>query len=197
MQHRKREDIKSANRLNIMDAALKVFADLGYAGTTIRDIIRESGLAIGTFYNYFPDKDAILDEIFSHEAKRLRLQLQKIRSQSTSPYYIIKSAYLALFETFTNHPLKLKLLTKNAGLIRTLLYEKGQLNAFIFELESDLQNIIDSGLVKPFNVKYTAWAMVGAGLEFLVQMAEDPSLDANDLADYISNLFLKGLDVQL
>lgn len=190
---KKRSEIKTANRINILDSALKVFGEIGFTGATIRDIIRESGLAIGTFYNYFPDKDAILEEIFSHEARRMRLELQKIRKESSNPVHVIRSAYLLLFETFTNHPLKLKLIIRNPDVIRNFLYQKGQLNAFIEELQHDLQNIIDRKIVPDFNVRYTSWAMVGAGLEFLAQMANDDALDPKELANYLSDLFLKGL----
>ena len=49
----KREETKASNRQAIIDAARIVFAELGYGATTVRDIIRATELASGTFYNYF------------------------------------------------------------------------------------------------------------------------------------------------
>ena len=38
----------------------RVFADIGYGAATVRDIVRGTDLATGTFYNYFPDKESVL-----------------------------------------------------------------------------------------------------------------------------------------
>src|SRR5439155_26452791 len=51
----RREATKQANRPAILDAARDVFAQLGYGAATVRDIVRRTDLATGTFYNYFPD----------------------------------------------------------------------------------------------------------------------------------------------
>src|ERR1700756_3535317 len=48
----KREQTKQQNRRAILDAARAVFSELGYETATVRDIIRRTGLAAGTFYNY-------------------------------------------------------------------------------------------------------------------------------------------------
>lgn len=55
----KREETKASNRQAIIDAARRVFAELGYGATTVRDIIRETELASGTFYNYFKSKEEV------------------------------------------------------------------------------------------------------------------------------------------
>ena len=36
-----------------------MFAELGYGAAGVRDIVRRTDLAAGTFYNYFPDKEAV------------------------------------------------------------------------------------------------------------------------------------------
>jgi AcrR family transcriptional regulator len=53
----KREQTKLANRSAILEAGRQIFAELGYEGTTVRDIIRRTELASGTFYNYFKSKE--------------------------------------------------------------------------------------------------------------------------------------------
>ena len=45
----KRERNKAANRTAILEAARRCFLELGYEAVTIRDVIRLSGLAAGTF----------------------------------------------------------------------------------------------------------------------------------------------------
>ena len=50
-------------RQRILDAAIESFETLGYDETTTAEIAREAGLAIGSVYDYFRDKRAILLEI--------------------------------------------------------------------------------------------------------------------------------------
>jgi len=51
------------NRDAILDAGRDVFAEIGYGGTTVRDIIRRTNLASGTFYNYFDSKEAVFNSL--------------------------------------------------------------------------------------------------------------------------------------
>jgi AcrR family transcriptional regulator len=50
----------AARRKQILDAAIKVFAAKGVHRATIREIARAAGLADGTIYNYFENKNALL-----------------------------------------------------------------------------------------------------------------------------------------
>src|SRR3954471_9064848 len=63
----RREERKAQNRAKLLEAARKVFAEKGYGEATARDIVRETDLATGTFYNYFEDKQdvfmALLEEM--------------------------------------------------------------------------------------------------------------------------------------
>ena len=55
----------------ILDAAVKVFARQGYFQSTISQIAKEAGVADGTIYLYFANKDDILVQIFSYRAKKV------------------------------------------------------------------------------------------------------------------------------
>src|SRR3972149_11829628 len=56
----RREGLRAERRQAILDAAMKVFAQRGYAAATIRAIAREANIAQGTIYLYFPSKRDIL-----------------------------------------------------------------------------------------------------------------------------------------
>ena len=43
-----------------MDAAIAVFRERGYEGTTVPAIAERAGIAQGTLYNYFPSKEKLL-----------------------------------------------------------------------------------------------------------------------------------------
>lgn len=47
----------------IVEAAARVFDEAGYLSTTTNEVAAEAGVSIGSLYQYFPNKDALLIEI--------------------------------------------------------------------------------------------------------------------------------------
>ena len=50
-----RQEQAAETRRNLLDAALRLFAENGYSATPVRDINRTAGVADGLLYHYFPD----------------------------------------------------------------------------------------------------------------------------------------------
>jgi AcrR family transcriptional regulator len=48
----------------IIEAAAKVFANMGYSGTLMADIAAEAGIGKGTIYEYFPSKEGLFFAVF-------------------------------------------------------------------------------------------------------------------------------------
>jgi AcrR family transcriptional regulator len=54
---------RNARRRQILDAALRCFSNQGFHRTTMKDIVKQSGLSPGAIYNHFSAKDEIIDAI--------------------------------------------------------------------------------------------------------------------------------------
>lgn len=54
-------ETKAATRQRILDSAQQLFAAQGFEATTTRDIARAAEIAVGTLFNYFPTKEAIVE----------------------------------------------------------------------------------------------------------------------------------------
>ncbi len=63
-------------RQKLLDAAEHVFGQAGYHNAGIAEITRRAGVALGTFYLYFPDKRAVFDELVRTLNHRLRREVQ-------------------------------------------------------------------------------------------------------------------------
>jgi len=65
----------------ILEAAVKVFARQGFHQSTVAQIAKEAGVADGTIYLYFKNKDDILVQFFSYRTKqvfdRFRAEVKK------------------------------------------------------------------------------------------------------------------------
>ena len=62
---------KAARRREILEGATQVFGDKGYAAATVDDIVARLGVARGTFYLYFSDKQDVFDALVDDFVTRL------------------------------------------------------------------------------------------------------------------------------
>ena len=114
----RREVTKAQNRAAILDAAREVFAELGYDAAGVRDIIRRTELASGTFYNYFPDKEAVFRAVVDESAQEVRRRLREARAGATTLEQFVGDAYLAWFRFLVEDRLMFELMHRNTGAIR-------------------------------------------------------------------------------
>ena len=61
-----RRDQADRRRAELIDAALALFAERGFRGTTIADIATATGTAHGLVYHYFSSKDELLSAVLDH-----------------------------------------------------------------------------------------------------------------------------------
>ena len=52
------------SRAQIIGASHRLFLMQGFHGTTMRQIAKESGMALGSLYNHFTDKEALFSAVF-------------------------------------------------------------------------------------------------------------------------------------
>jgi TetR/AcrR family fatty acid metabolism transcriptional regulator len=69
---------KEAKRQRILDAAVVEIARHGYYGTTVSTVARRAGVADGTIYLYFKNKEDILISVFQRAMRRFIEEAQRI-----------------------------------------------------------------------------------------------------------------------
>jgi TetR/AcrR family fatty acid metabolism transcriptional regulator len=72
-------------RERILKAAIKVFAKNGFYATRVSEIAKEAGVADGTIYLYFKNKDDVLITIFEDGIQRLLSILREV-AESDEPF---------------------------------------------------------------------------------------------------------------
>jgi AcrR family transcriptional regulator len=190
----KRERTKAANRAAILEAASEVFGEVGYGAASVRDIIRRTDLASGTFYNYFPDKESIFRAIVEDTGAEARRRVQAARRQATSARGFIEDSYRAYFEFIVEDPATHALMARNSGTIRAF-FDEGPAPLAGGELVEDLRAAIAAGYVPDaIDVEYTANAMVALGVELGARMIERDPPDVEGATRFATELFLGGLE---
>lgn len=76
---------RETKRLGILDAALEAFCELGFAGAKIVDIARRAGVAEGTIYLYFDNKDELWRVLFEANLILFTHQLERELSAIVDP----------------------------------------------------------------------------------------------------------------
>src|SRR6266496_112797 len=61
----------SETRAKLLAAARRAFAELGYARARVEDVVNRAGVGHGTFYAYFPNKQAALEALVREHAGTL------------------------------------------------------------------------------------------------------------------------------
>lgn len=62
---------RERTRRQLIDAAIRVFAEKGVANSSIQEIAVAAGVANGTFYNHFPTKEAVMEAVAVQTARIL------------------------------------------------------------------------------------------------------------------------------
>jgi AcrR family transcriptional regulator len=188
----KREATKAANRAAILEAAREVFGAVGYGAASVRDIIRGTDLAAGTFYNYFPDKESIFRALIDDVGAEARRRVQVARRSATTARGFVEDGYRAYFEFIVEDPANHAFLARNAGTIRAM-FEDGPVPLGTRELADDLRRAIEAGQLPPMDLEYAANVMMAVGIELGLRLMERDPPDVEGATRFATDLFLGGL----
>src|SRR5215469_12288585 len=100
----RREQTKIQNRETILAAARQVFAELGFAAATVRDIVRATPLASGTFYNYFKSKEEVYLALRDEAALAIRPRLRQARQSALSAEEFAAGHFRIFFHFAAENP---------------------------------------------------------------------------------------------
>jgi len=189
----RRERTKAANRTAILEAAREVFGEIGYGAASVRDIVRRTDLASGTFYNYFSDKEEIFRALVEDTGAEARRRVRAARQRAGTGRAFVEDAYRAYFAFIVEDPGTFAFMARNAGTIRAF-FEEGAMPMAGGELIEDLRTAIGRGHLPPVDVEYTAHAMVAIGVELGARMIERDPPDVEGATRFATDLFLGGLD---
>ena len=83
-------------RKEILETAERLFITKGYTKTTVNDILKEIGIAKGTFYHYFKSKEEVMDEIIMRIIKEDVAKAKVIVSNPNIP--VLEKLFRVLIE---------------------------------------------------------------------------------------------------
>lgn len=114
---------KEKKETDLLTAAYKLFLTKGAEHTSIDDIVKKAGVAKGTFYLYFKDKNELIDKIIINSAGEIILKVytEKIADQYESFEELVIAVLDEIIERLRLNPALLCLIHRN---VTWTLYRK-------------------------------------------------------------------------
>jgi len=179
----RRELYSEATRAALLGEATALFAERGYAGTSLEDVASASQVTRGAVYHHFASKQALFEAVLGLQEARVTAQVNAAASATTDPW---EAAMLAL-DAYLTHccdPVYGRLVWLEGpaalGWHRWRECEKDYAYGLV---ESFIRDLVDGGYVRDTAldslVPFSFWMLGGAGLA----VAEAPHEDKAKVRD--------------
>jgi AcrR family transcriptional regulator len=189
----KRERAKAANRDAILAAARRVFAQLGYEGASVRDIIRGTELASGTFYNYFRSKEEVFEALQDDIAKRFRPILHEQCERAETFEHFVKGSLDAYFHFIADERANGRILMDDHNQPMSVRLDTPEMKAVFDEVRVQIESAIGRGLAPSIDADYFAAAAIGVAREVGDRMLMRGGADVKAAADFCAGFILTGM----
>lgn len=188
-------------RGQILEAAFEEFAAKGYKGATIKSIAGAAGLqSPALIYWYFPDKEALFDEVLESRAPILQAVADLTPMMELPPEKVLRrlgEAYLAFDKSNT----QMMQLVLGEAIRRPDVAEKfikGGPRRVLEFLKTYLERQVELGRLRPHDVRSSARAFIGMLIPQVAGKILLPALQSDGLTDdehlqTTLNIFLDGL----
>jgi len=148
-------------RTRLLDAAERVFAELGYHDASIVKITEAAGVGQGTFYLYFASKKDVFDELVRDLNRRVRHAMKESSSQGSTRIEAELLGFGAYFRFTAEHPALYRIIRQAEFVSPEMLhYHYEKLAEGYVE---GLRESIAKGDVGDIDPEVSAWALMAAG----------------------------------
>jgi AcrR family transcriptional regulator len=153
---------KATTRRALIDATLRLSAERGFAGLSLREIAREAGITPTAFYRHFRDLDDLGLTLIDEVALSLRQLMRQARQRTREKRSVVKASVEAFMD----------FIQQNSNLFRLFLGERSgsspafrrairlEMDRFISELADDLNRIVKASGRPMSDTPLTAEAIV-------------------------------------
>ena len=168
----KRERRKEARPGELLDAALTIFVEKGFAATRVEEVAAQAGVSKGTLFLYFPSKEelfkAVVRESIAGRFQEWNEELEQFEGSSTDLLrYAMHSWWERIGMTPASGITKLVMSEANAFPDLAAFYQHEVILPAHDLLKRLLQRGIDRGELRPMDLEYAVYSLI-APMIFLV-----------------------------
>lgn len=149
-------------RASLLEAAEHVFAELGYADTSVVRITERAGVAQGTFYLYFDSKLDLFDELVDDLNRRVRHAMSEASAAAPDRLSAERAGFRAFFAFTAEHPALYRIIRAAEFVSPRALHR--HYDRIVEGYAEGLAEAQRAGEVRPdLDPDVAAWALMGIG----------------------------------
>lgn len=190
-------DKKTEKYEKILDAAVKVFARKGFYQSRVSDIAREAGVADGTIYLYFKNKDDILISIFEEKMRSAISIFQQELSQREDALSKLKHFVHVHLDLFRQNPELAAVLQVELRQSSRFMkeYKKIELKRFLDLIGDIVKQGQEEGVFRKDLPLSLVKRFIFGALDEVIStwVSSGGKFNLMDYADALSDLFVRGL----
>ena len=189
-----RERSRRETRRRLIEAGKKLFASRGFARTRATDISREAGVAVGTLYVHFTDKEDLLREILFQGFEELHAVVRRIADTKYATVPESERAHAeALVGYAEEHPALFQILFSTE--VTTTAAGAELLESLTAHQEQRLREGMAEGYFRAdLDPAVAAHAVIGMLIQVLHWWTQNPSRAPREVViDTVTGLRLSGL----
>ena len=150
-------------RQRLLEEARMQTRELGYGGVSIRAIAKGCGVGVGTVYNYFPSKDALIAGFMLEDWQLCVDRVEEVSQTATDPNAVVQCIYDCLVDFSHQHSAVIG--DKAAAAVFA-----GAFGQYHSMLRGQLAKPLEKFCADPFSAAFVAeailtWTMAGAAYE--------------------------------
>ncbi len=187
---------QQSRKRKILNAAREILAEKDMGNASIKAIAKRAGIATGTFYLYFKDKEALIDVMLKEIYKELLDVIKKERAPFTNGFDKLEATMKACIDTFMGKKHLAKILLDLSPQNNTVFNTKFSdiINDLIRFTKIDLDELMEQQLIPEQDTQVSATAFVGAFREvILFWINSDEPLDIDLAYKTLINFNMRGL----
>jgi AcrR family transcriptional regulator len=197
----KEEVVQEFRIQSIQEATIRVIARKGMAAATMQDIADEAGVAKGTIYLYFRDRDELVEKTFETAMAQLMERIDAAIDQDVSIEQKLRAILAAKLAFFTSHReffrlyLSLRMPEGSSAQQRRQKQTcQPQYRARAQKLGSELQKAMERGEIRSVDpYRLAIFIIEGSTALVLERLGEEAPPDEAADVDFIVGLILDGV----
>ncbi|MBI3997647.1 MAG: TetR/AcrR family transcriptional regulator [Armatimonadetes bacterium] len=166
-----RRPIESVTRERLLQAAMDVFAQHGYHGTTVDDIVAASQTSKGAFYHYFPSKQGIFLNLLDRLIEMVEAGVEGAIEHEEGGLAKVEAALRVVLEVASAHQDLARILLIEAAALGPE-FEQSRLGIhrrFAALIQRHLDRAVADGSIPAQDSRAAAMAWIGAINEVVTQ----------------------------
>jgi len=189
-------------RASIIKVAKRLFAQSGFHGVSIDEIVKEVGVSPAILYRHFESKDELYEAVLQEFSATRESYVEAVVADDNGFEQVLRGMTTVFVSSIMNHPdmLKMEMHSQLEGSEASQEFFLNRWKSFTDYIEFNLNELQSQKIIKPIQAKAAALIYQGIIREILLQKCMQSTDRFQDtpvsvLVDEVITLFMKIIEV--